>query len=523
MPLILLDAQGVVVGVDAPADGGPDAAPALAGVGLGTHLPQLLAARASAGDGDAKQLHAALTAALAGRPAAFDRQGAHGHWQLRPVQLRPGAAHQPGGPAAVAGPGLHALRLDAAAPARGELDRLQELLVSRTVQLAAAREQAEAAGRARADFLAHTSHRMRTPLNAIVSLAHLLQRDTDDPTARARVEAVRQAAQELSTMIDAGLELAHADGRHPGPRFQPPAVPTAPTAPKAPLPAADVAALLRRRHSGRRVLVAEDDDISQLAMVELLTDVGLQVDTADDGLSAVDMVSRRTYAMILLDLRMPRLDGLDAARTMRALPGQAGTPIVAVTANTFDEDRAACRAAGMNDFLAKPVDVPQLYRLLLHWLDATAPGTASAPLSAPAAGDGAPTSDGVDERMAPLLGLDGLDAAGGLASVGGRVTVYRRLLAVFAATHQGDGAQLQLLLSQGDPVSAGRLAHRLRGSAATLGLVDIEEAAGALERVLDGWEPEGARLPSASPAVLAQAVDDALAASLQRLRLALAA
>ena len=116
---------------------------------------------------------------------------------------------------------------------------------------------------------------------------------------------------------------------------------------------------------GRRVLLAEDDDINQMAMQELLADVGLEVDTAGDGHEAVDHASRRAYALILLDLRMPRLDGVGAARTIRALPGHQATPMVAITANAFDEDRQACRAAGMNDFMAKPVEVQRLYEVLL--------------------------------------------------------------------------------------------------------------------------------------------------------------
>jgi CheY-like chemotaxis protein/HPt (histidine-containing phosphotransfer) domain-containing protein len=553
--LVLLDAAGVVVGVGTVADGDP--APGLDGVGLGTALPRLLAARAAAGDSDAAVLASALAALLAGRQAAFDHRGRQGLWRLRPLLVRASAPERadatagpaapapspepsppsapatqasppvPAGPVAThrpAGPRWVALSVEAPDPARTELDRLQELVVSRTVQLAAASEQAEVAGRARADFLAHTSHEVRTPLNVILSLAHLLQRDTSDPAQRARVQAIELAARQLSALIDDGLDLARTDGRRSAlPDSFPHPQPGVP----APPPSADDPALqLRLRHAGRRVLVAEDDDISQLAMLELLTDVGLQVDTADDGMNAVDLVSRRPYALILLDLRMPRLDGLDAARTIRALPGQARTPIIAVTANTFDEDRAACRAAGMDDFLAKPVDVPQLYRVLLRWLDAAAADAGddvAASVAVPGR-DGRAARAG-DDRLSPLLGLDGLDAAGGLASVGGRVAVYRRLLAVFAATHQGDGAQLRQLLSQGDTVSASRLAHRLRGSAATLGLIDIEVSAGALERALDGCAPQDPGVPLAAPAtltLLARTLDDALAASLQRLRLALA-
>lgn len=641
-------------------------------------------------------------------------------------------------------------------------DRLEELVVSRTVQLAEASERAEAASRAKSAFLAHTSHEIRTPLNVIVSLAHLMHHDAAGTRQHTRVQAIEQAARHLSSIIDDVLDLARNEARVPGVQPVPvhpdlvlaeAAVMLRPQAqrqgvqievdanaaagpwpplrgdtarlrqallngvrhvlvgatdgrvvlratlladhadaggdceqlpvpakvpwlrfeidgPSSATPAADAdvnrtslqrlvtllggqagvlrlddgtrrcwftaqvttgdgvpdvaaaagnaAEQLRQRHAGRRVLLAEDDDVSQMAMVELLSDAGLLVDTADDGREAVDMASRRPYALILLDLRMPRLDGVAAARTIRTLPGHQGTPLVAVTANAFIEDREACRAAGMSDFLPKPVDVPRLYALLLHWLDAaphvgtawadgsrsvaawaspTAPPAwltprpvlAVAPLpppglAAPAAADHGsrpspwdaphgPSSPGpaglvgavgpaqaaalhhppqaaaaqhpaaasdpghtvsrppvnapgaalagvtTADAMAPLLGLEGVDAAGGLASVGGKPAVYRRLLSVFGSTHDGDAAQAQRLLADGDGEAVGRLAHRLRGSAATLGLIDIETAAAALEGALD----DGAAPTAASTAELAQALAEALDGTLQRLREALLA
>lgn len=289
---------------------------------------------------------------------------------------------------------------------------------------------------------------------------------------------------------------------------------------------ADAAARIRLRHRGRRVLLAEDDDINQMAMQELLADVGLDVDTASDGHEAVDQASRRAYALILLDLRMPRLDGVGAARTIRALPEHHATPMVAITANAFDEDRQACRAAGMNDFMAKPVEVRRLYEVLLHWLDrgSAAPAGAADPVPTPApvpAGTPPPAPAAAampgSDPMQPLLGLEGVDALSGLASVGGRPAVYRRLLRVFIETHAGDGAHLTRLLQAGDAAAAGSLAHRLRGSAATLGLIDIEVAAAALEGAIDNPTPD------APLGLLSQAVTQSLQGTLDRLRQALAA
>ena len=126
---------------------------------------------------------------------------------------------------------------------------------------------------------------------------------------------------------------------------------------------------LRERHCGARILLAEDNHINQEVAVELLNDVGLVVDLADDGLQAVDLASQGAYDLVLLDIQMPGQDGLAAAKAIRALPGYGATPILALTANAFDEDRERCLAAGMDAHLGKPIDPEDLYTTLLRWLD----------------------------------------------------------------------------------------------------------------------------------------------------------
>jgi CheY-like chemotaxis protein len=104
----------------------------------------------------------------------------------------------------------------------------------------------------------------------------------------------------------------------------------------------------------------------------MLARAGLAVETAADGAEAVDRAAAAHYDLVLMDMQMPALSGIEATRRIRALPGWAQCPIVAMTANTFDEDRRACEAAGMNDFITKPMVPAEFYATLLRWLQRAA-------------------------------------------------------------------------------------------------------------------------------------------------------
>ena len=142
------------------------------------------------------------------------------------------------------------------------------------------------------------------------------------------------------------------------------------TAPTADLPA-DVEGALREQYAGKSVLLVEDEPINQEISCMLLEEAGLQVDLAADGLEAVAKAEAKRYDAILMDMQMPRMDGLEAARCIKQRPEAATLPIIAMTANAFAEDRENCFAAGMCDFVAKPVDPELLYGTLLKWLGKT--------------------------------------------------------------------------------------------------------------------------------------------------------
>jgi two-component system, sensor histidine kinase and response regulator len=137
-------------------------------------------------------------------------------------------------------------------------------------------------------------------------------------------------------------------------------------------PALEPAAAARFAHvHGTRVLLVEDNDINQQVARELLEDIGLAVDIAGDGQVAVEMVRRQAYALVLMDMQMPVMDGVTATREIRKIAGMARLPIIAMTANAMAQDRLKCMEAGMNDVVVKPVEPQDLHAAVALWL---APG-----------------------------------------------------------------------------------------------------------------------------------------------------
>jgi PAS domain S-box-containing protein len=248
------------------------------------------------------------------------------------------------------------------------------------------------------------------------------------------------------------------------------------------------------RLCGAHVLLVEDNEVNQELAIDVLTSAGVIVDVANDGAEAVSKVARAgraAYDAILMDWQMPVMDGFEATRRIRSDPRFAQLPILAMTANAMVGDREKCLEVGMNDHIAKPIDIDRLVATLARWIPAKPPRqqdripdvaddaaiATTIAVAAPAVSRAENTSDDFPE-------LPGVDIEDARKRLRGNGKMYRRLMQLFVEDQSKAGTVIASLLGSGDRDSAQRAAHNLKGLAANLGATEMMRVAQALEQAI---------------------------------------
>ncbi len=228
------------------------------------------------------------------------------------------------------------------------------------------------------------------------------------------------------------------------------------------------------RLEGARILVVDDDETNREVASEILAEAGAVVELASDGLAAVERALAGGLDAILMDVSLPQIDGVAAAERIRIAYSADRLPIVAVTAHAFDEERTRCLAAGMNEFVTKPVEPAQLLAVLGRCL----------PLRAVSAAVNGGLGAGAGLGAATLPHIPGFDISGTVGRFCGNVSVVERLLGRFSQRCSETAKAIETALGEGRVEEARALAHGFKGAAATLGAKGLSELAGRLEHAL---------------------------------------
>ena len=232
---------------------------------------------------------------------------------------------------------------------------------------------------------------------------------------------------------------------------------------------------------GARILLVEDNELNQDMAMALLMDAGFVTDLANDGLAALRMIHQTTYDLVLMDMQMPVMDGVRATIEIRKLPQFDALPIIAMSANAMQIDKDRCLAAGMVDYVTKPIEPENLWRALLAWIK---------PQQARPSGT-LPMNGKLPDVELPTP-IPGLDMASGLRRARGKKALYLSMLHKFTGNQKNVPMQLRTALDRNDQAAAERMAHTLKGLAGSIGARHLQQEAALLETAIREKQPTAA-------------------------------
>lgn len=224
---------------------------------------------------------------------------------------------------------------------------------------------------------------------------------------------------------------------------------------------------------GAKLLLVEDNEINQQVAQEILEAAGTSVSIANNGKEALEHLQAEPFDAVLMDMQMPVMDGLTATIEIRKQPQYKDLPIIAMTANAMAGDRDRCLSAGMNDHVAKPIDIKELFSVMGKWI--TVPEARRQDFQAK-------TKPVVQEETLPPL--PGIDTATGLARVGNNLKLYRNILLKFRSSQADAPELITQAITAGDHETAERLAHTLKGVSGNVGADNLQQAAQQLEAAI---------------------------------------
>ncbi|THB75485.1 MAG: response regulator [Gammaproteobacteria bacterium] len=238
---------------------------------------------------------------------------------------------------------------------------------------------------------------------------------------------------------------------------------------------------------GAKVLLVEDHEINREIANELLTDIGLIVEVAADGLEAFEKIKGSNFDCILTDIHMPNMSGDQLAKTLRSDRKFKSLPIIALSADVMPENKKQYLAAGINDYVSKPIDTRELSKVLIKWLSNNHQYT-SPPPPQDEPTKRANTITTKQTTAANLASIQGIDAEKALKMLGGRSALLTRTLLGFYNDYKDSGEKIESLINQDKLTEAKRYAHTIKGLAGTIAATELIEIASQIQYAINDNE-----------------------------------